>query len=465
MQFPAVRTFTTFLLPILSLCNSARVAADVTLATVFSNQMVLQRNQAVPVWGWADAGEVVSVSFAGQTKTAMADNGGKWLVKLDSLKAGDAGDMVVKGKNTITIKEVLVGEVWLASGQSNMHFNFLQRVVDGEQTLAESSDPWVRQFTVVRDDQLEAHRDLAGRWRMANRENLTASRNDGDSAVAYFFSRELRRRLNVPIGVLHASVGATPIQAWSPGGKSYRSMIQPLAPYGIRGVIWYQGESNLERAQTNDYAELLTKHVAAWRLLWGQGDFPFYFVQLAPFRYSHKKVGPLKDRPVGPLELPLFWEAQTAALNKIPMSGMAVIHDSVTDLSNIHPANKRIPGERLALLALAKTYGLRDVVANGPLYREMSVEGAGIRVRFDHAGAGLATRDGKAPTFLQIAGEDRMFVTAQGVIEGDSLFISHPSVSKPVAVRCGWGEIAQPNLINKEGLPACPFRSDNWPVD
>lgn len=464
MPFLRLRPLAALFLPVLSLFISSRVAADVTLARVFSDEMVLQRDQAVPVWGWADAGEEVSVSIAAQTKSTKADDVGKWRVMLDPLKAGEAGAMVVKGKNTIAINDVLVGEVWLASGQSNMHFNFLQRVTDGDKVLAESDDPWVRQFTVVRNDQVKSHQELVGEWRTASRGNLTASRTDGDSAVAYFFSRELRRSLNVPVGVLHASVGATPIQAWSPGGRSYLNMIEPLAPYGIRGAIWYQGESNLERSETSDYADMLTKHVAAWRSLWAQGNFPFHYVQLAPFRYSLKKVGPLKDKPVGPLELPLFWEAQTTALTKIPNSGMAVIHDSITDLDNIHPANKRIPGERLAFLALAKTYGPSDVVAEGPFYREMSIDGDFIRVKFDHAGSGLTTRDGKAPTFLQIAGEDRKFVPAEGVIEGDALLVSHPSVPKPIAVRFGWSEIAQPNLMNKEGLPACPFRTDHWPV-
>lgn len=158
-----------------------------------------------------------------------------------------------------------------------------------------------------------------------------------------------------------------------------------------------------------------------WRSLWAQGNFPFHYVQLAPFRYSVKKVGPLKDKPVGPLELPLFWEAQTTALTKIPNSGLAVIHDAVTDLDNIHPANKRIPGERLAFLALAKTYGRKELVAEGPCYREMSIVGGSIQVKFDHASSGLTTHDGKAPTFLQIAGGDRNFVSAEGVIEGDKV--------------------------------------------
>lgn len=450
------------LLLILGLSVAAR--GEVTLPAMFSDHMVLQAGVAAPVWGWAAPGEEVSVSISGQTKTVTANAQGEWHVRLESLKAGENTTMTVKGRNTVVIRDVLVGEVWLASGQSNMHLNFLQRVTDGDNALAESDDPWVRQFTVVRNDQLKSPRKFAGVWRAANRANLTASRTDGDSAVAYFFSRELRRRLKTPVGVLHASVGATPIQHWMPGGKGYETMVEPLAPFAMRGTIWYQGESNLERSQTGDYADLLTKHVAAWRSRWGQGEFPFFYVQLAPFRYSQKRVGPLKDQPVGPLELPLFWEAQTAALKTIPNSGMAVIHDSITDLDNIHPANKRVPGERLAWLALAKTYRMNDVACEGPSYRAMSIEGGSIRVKFDHAGAGLTTRDGSAPTFLQIAGENRKFVAAEAVIEGDSVLVHSPATANPVAVRFAWSEDARPNLVNKEGLPACPFRTDDWPM-
>ncbi|MEQ1829312.1 MAG: sialate O-acetylesterase [Pirellula sp.] len=464
MTFPRFRAPAALLLPVLSLLNSTHVTADVSLATMFSDRVVLQAEVAVPVWGWADASEEVSVSISGQIKTTKSDAAGNWRLTLDPLKAGEVGAMTVRAKNTITIRDVLAGEVWLASGQSNMHANLGVRHPDKEKILDESDDPWVRQFTVVRNDNLESPRDLAGVWRAANRANLTSSRLHGDSSVAYFFSRELRKKLDRPIGVLHASVGATPIQAWSPGGRSYHTMIEPLAPFKIRGALWYQGESNFERNQTAEYTELFTQHVAAWRKLWGQGEFPFFFVQLAPFRYSQKTAGPLKDHSVGPLELPYFWEVQAALRNKVPNSGIAVIHDSVpdSDIDNIHPQNKRIPGERLAALALAKIYGHKDVTCEGPFYREMSAEGAKIRVKFTGIGTGLATRDGQAPNLFEIAGEDRKFAPAQAVIDGDSMLVSSSEVANPVAVRFAWSETARPNLMNKEGLPACSFRTDNW---
>jgi sialate O-acetylesterase len=441
-------------------------ATELVLPAMFTDHLILQREQAVPIWGWSDAATEVTVRFAGQTKQAIADETGLWLVKLDSMKAdGQSQTMTVSANEAKReIRDVLVGEVWLASGQSNMHYNFAQRILEQEQVLAQPEDSWIRQFTVVRNDKLQSPRELAGRWRTANRENLTASRTDGDSAVAYFFSRLLREKLNCPVGVLHASVGATPIQSWMAGGSFYQTMIQHLAPYSIRGVIWYQGESNVQRSQSEIYAELLSQHVAGWRSLWNQGDFPFFYVQLAPHCYSQKRAGPTKDKPVGPLELPLFWEAQSLAGRQIPQSGMVIIHDSITDLDNIHPPNKRVPGERLAALALAKTYGQRLIPYEGPVYRDLRIEGNSIRLMFDFAGSGLATRDRQAPNLFEIAGEDREFFPAEAMIEADSLLVSHPSVAQPVAVRFAWHEEARPNLINREGLPACPFRTDDWPL-
>jgi sialate O-acetylesterase len=441
--------------------------AELVLPAMFTDHMILQREQAVPVWGWSDAHAEVTVRFSGQTKRATADSAGKWAVKLDAMnkELRPQTMTVAAGKAQIEIRDVLVGEVWLASGQSNMHYNFAQRIDGRDQVLAAAEDPWLRQFTVIRNDKLKSPRELAGVWRVANAANLTASRTDGDSAVAYFFSRKLRQQLDCPVGVLHASVGATPIQSWMPGGNFYQTMIEHLAPYGIRGAIWYQGESNVQRFQAHLYADLLTEHVVIWRSLWQAGDFPFYYVQIAPFRYSQKRVGLNKDNPVGPMELPLFWEAQTAALGKIPNSGLAVIHDSIVDLDNIHPANKLLPGERLAAQALAKTYGYPEVPCDGPRYREMKLEGSTIRLEFHFANSGLTTRNHQPPDLFEIAGEDRKFVPAQAVIEGDSVVVSHSDLARPVAVRFAWNEEARPNLMNREGLPATPFRTDDWPMN
>ena len=431
------------------------------LPALFSDHMVLQCNQPVPVWGWADPGESVTVTFAGMTKSTTTNAAGQWMVRLDPLESAQTGELVIRASQTITLTDVIVGEVWLASGQSNMHANLTARHPDRERVLDESDDPWVRQFTVERDVKHPA-RQLSGVWRKANRANLTASRTDGDSSVAYFFSRQIRTKLNRPVGVVHASVGATSIQSWSPGGRLFQTMIEPCAPFGIRGAIWYQGESDLERGKTAEYADLLQRHVSAWRNLWNQGDFPFLFVQLAPFQYSKKTVGPLKDAPVDPFELPRFWEIQSALRQSIPSAGLAVIHDSVppTEIDNIHPLNKKIPGERLAALALAKVYEQTSTPCEGPFYRSMTVEGQSIRVHFSGAQGGLATRDGCAPDLFEIAGADLQYVPGSARIEDETVVVQSPLVPRPVAVRFGWHETARPNLMNCQGLPAFPFRSD-----
>lgn len=449
-------------LPLLVVLLPVVALGDVKLPGFFSDHMVLQAEMAVPVWGWADPGEKVTVTVANQTKSTTADPAGNWRMNLDKLRRGAAVTLVVEGKNTLVISDVLVGEVWLCAGQSNMALNFAVRIDDREKVLAEANDAWVRQFTVIRNGPAEPTRDAAGVWRIANKENLQGHRLNGDSAVGYFFSRELRRELNCPVGMINASVGATMIQTWSPGGRFYNGMIHPVAPYAMRGAIWYQGESNLLQSQSSTYAEMQRQMVAAWRQLWGQGDFPFYYVQIAPLHYSKKDWPPRKGEPIGPLALPEFWEAQTAALALVPNSGMAVIHDSVTDLTNIHPANKQVPGRRLALLALAKTYGRKDLVFSGPVYHSMHIEGPRIRLRFTSIGSGLTTRDGQPPSFFEVAGEDRKFVPAEATIANDAVLVGNPAVPKPVAVRLGWIDHAQPNLMNKEGLPVWPFRTDRW---
>jgi sialate O-acetylesterase len=443
---------------------TAHSSADISVPAYFSEHMMLQAEAPAPVWGWADPGESVSAIFDGQTQSTHADEKGEWRVSFTALKAGTNGPLTLKGKNTLTIPDVLAGEVWLASGQSNMHINLAQnqRAPGVTEALATSSDPWVRQFTVIRNDKAKSAKELAGVWRIANKENLTSDRMNGDSAVAYFFARETRRRLNRPVGILHAAIGATPIETWSKGGPGFETMIRPLAPYGVRGFLWYQGESNVHRFTGSKYTSLFTQHVADWRTLWGKNELPFLFVQIAPHRYSTRNAPPSNGRPVSPLELPLFWETQSAALKTVPHSGMAVIHDSITDLDNIHPENKRVPGERLALLAAKLAYGNKTLIASGPLFQSAQPEGAQIRIRFDSTGSGLATRNGAAPDGFEIAGEDRQFVPAEVTLEKDCALVRSPKVPKPVAVRFAWHEEARPNLMNKEGLPAAPFRTDSW---
>lgn len=440
--------------------------AEVSVPAFFSDHMMLQAGAPAPVWGRADPGEEVTVTFSGRMRSARANAAGEWKVIFDDLVSGESGTLTIKATNTLTIRDVLVGEVWLASGQSNMHLNLaqMQRAPGVSEALASSTDPWVRQFTVVRGPKSNPVKGVTGFWRLASRESLISDRLNGDSAVAYFFSRELRRRLNRPVGVLHASIGATPIETWSKGGEGFERMVRPMAPFGIRGFLWYQGESNVHRFTGSRYAGMLADNVAFWRTTWGLGEIPFLFVQVAPYRYSAKAAAPSKGRPVSPLELPLFWEAQSAALKAVPRSGMAVIHDVITDLDNIHPENKRVPGERLALLAASLAYGDGSIVSAGPMFESVRAEGDCLRIRFTSVGSGLASRDGAPLDWFEVAGEDRKFVQALATLEKDSVVVRSPLVIKPVAVRFAWHETARPNLMNKEGLPAAPFRTDAWPM-
>ncbi len=460
-------TALVFALALAAVGLAPKVRAEISVPAYFSEHMMLQAGTAVSIWGWADPGESVSATFFGVTQNTQANEDGEWRVTFSALEPGSNGPLVLQGKNTLTIEDVLAGEVWLASGQSNMHINLAQnhRAPGVAEMLATSDDPWVRQFTVIRNDKAKSARELAGVWRVANKENLTADRLHGDSAVAYFFARETRRRINRPVGILHASIGATPIETWSKGGNGFESMIKPMVPYAIRGFLWYQGESNVQRFTGARYTSLLSENVAFWRSTWGHGDLPFLFVQIAPHRYSMKKSPVSNGRPISPLELPLFWEAEIAALKTIPHSGMAVIHDSITDLDNIHPENKRVPGERLALLAASQVYGDNSVVASGPIFESAQTAGDQIRIRFSSTGSGLTTRNKASPDEFQIAGEDRQFVPAEVTLEKDCALVRSPKIAKPVAVRFAWHEEARPNLMNKDGLPAAAFRTDSWLMD
>jgi len=448
-------------------CFTGSLFADVRLPHIFGNNMVLQRRRMIPVWGWADAGEEVTVEIAGQKAQGRADGEGKWIIKLDPMNTGGPYEMIVRGKNTIKLVNVLVGEVWLCAGQSNMERS-LRRLGIYEQEIKSANNPNLRLFYVPRKRSEQQVEDIESSWKVCSPETVA-----GFSAVAYFFGKYLHKQLNVPIGLIESAWGGTRIEPWIPSSfynkkwnhpnKSskqqpsvlYNGMIHPLIPYAIRGVIWYQGESNCIQKDRMLYYDKFYTMVESWRQLWHQGNFPFYFVQLAPYKYSARFKG------MDAKELPLFWEAQTACLKKIPNTGMAVTVD-IGDVNDIHPKNKHDVGKRLALWALAKDYGKKNIVYSGPLYRSMSIEGNKIRLTFEHTGSGLVCRDGKDPSWFEIAGADRKFYAAKAEIDGESVIVSSDEVNAPLAVRFGWDEQAQPNLSNKEGLPASPFRTDNW---
>jgi len=648
-----------------ALCLAAAVrpvAAEVKLPRIFGDHMVLQAEAALPVWGWAEAGEKVTVRLGAQEAGAVADAKGKWSVRLPTMKPGGPHEMIVTASNTIRVTDILVGEVWICSGQSNMAMS-VGASADAKAEIAAAKYPKMRAFTVAHAAKLTPQMDVTGRWEVCG--PSTAARFSG---VAYYFGRELHRKLDVPVGLINTSWGGTRIEPWTtrealdklpalaealesldklkaepalsenqfaaalaehkksraslvemeadeklaaamaapglddadwkqmnvpgaweksalPGfdglvwfrktvrlpaswaGKDlvmnlcpidevdvtwfngtevgrtgslkrndfmkhwnvprqykvpgaavkagrnviairvidtkfagglwsekpvrmelewvgaegekplplagtwrykvgaaltpaprrpsypglptalYNGMIHPMVPFAIRGAIWYQGESNNGDGML--YYEKMKALIGGWRKVWRQGEFPFYFVQIAPFgRYAAGN-------------LPRFWEAQAAAMS-IPNTGMAVTID-VGDLQDIHPKNKQDVGRRLALWALAKTYGDDKRVYSGPMYKSMSAEGGKVRIRFDHVGGGLASRDGEPLRWFQIAGADRKFVEASAEIDGDTVVVRSEAVASPVAVRFAWDKAARPNLVNKEGLPASPFRTDRWP--
>ncbi len=509
--------------------------ADVKLPALFTDNLVLQRDIKAGVWGTAEPGEEVTVSINGQKATAKADADGRWAVKLEPMKAGGPFELTIAGKNTLTLKNVLIGEVWICSGQSNMGVS-----VGGsnhpKEEIAAADFPNVRLFTVPNTVAEKPLADTRGAWSVCSPATV-----GGFSAIAYFFGRDLNKKLNVPIGLIHTSWGGTPCQSWAsrealaavpelthyvdeldktvagaaaaqtkyeeamakwkeaaekakaekkPAPKQpnrpgigphtpstlYNAMIAPLLPFAIRGAIWYQGESNAGRAI--EYRALFAAMIADWRRAWGQGDFPFYYVQLASFM-------PVRPEPTDP-DWAWLREAQTLTL-RLANTGQAVIID-IGEVHDIHPKNKQDVGRRLALAALALTYGQQDLVYSGPLYNSMAVEGNKVRIKFKHVGGGLdakaftdpVTPDGpsleqrfgkgvEVPGIAEghvagfaIAGEDKKFVWADAQISGETLVVSSDKVEKPVAVRYAWADTPICNLYNKAGLPACPFRTDDW---
>jgi len=485
--------------------------ADVQPHALFCDHMVLQQGISAPVWGTAAPGEEVTVSVAGQTAQATADEAGSWMARLSPMEYGGPHQMTIAGNNTVTISNVMVGEVWLCSGQSNMNMD-VGEAMNGEEEVAAANYPDIRLFRVPARIVEEPQRNVKARWRPCSPQSAGSF-----SAAGYYFGRRIHRELGIPVGLICGAQGSSAAEAWvemealknaieDPVGRwqaevdyeqeskakyeaemaawepaaekakaagqepprkpvwpyfigrsrvhqpatLWNGTIAPLVPYGIRGVLWYQGETNAPRG--SEYGKLLPALIRSWRNEWGQGDFAFLIVALAPFR-------PVYDHPTDSGWARLV-EAQWLTARDDPLSGLAVTTD-IGDANNAHPANKQEVGRRLALIALAKLYG-RDLVYSGPVFASMEAEGGRLRLRFEHVHGGLVTMPEGPLKGFSVAGEDRRFVWAEARIEGDTVMVWSDRVAEPVAVRYAWARHPICSLANAEGLPAVPFRTDDW---
>ena len=493
-------------------------AAEIKMTKIFSDNMVLQRDMPVPVWGWSAPGESVSVKFMEQEKSAVADVNGKWMVRLDPLSASCNPEILtVTGKSgKIELKNIVVGEVWLCSGQSNMASSFSYLKIADE--IKDIEYPMIRLGGFggkINPVPTELIFPVYG-WSVCNSKNL-----QNYPAVPYYFAFHLWNELRVPVGVINASAGSSSIESWmSPESfannkeleksfpeiekvqrqyKDYNNYsieekekialeisndkygcilkgrlkgeklsneeseyffrfslllrpaclynyeIRPLIPFAIRGAIWYQGETDAWRKENiPDYALKQKALVDGWRQLWGQGDFPFYFAMLAPYK--------------GYPALPAFWLEQYKAANEVKNSAMISTVD-ISDASDVHPKNKRDVGKRFALLALKNIYGKKDIVASGPVFKSMETVNEKMIISFENIGDGLVTKDGKNPDSFELAGTDGKFHSASAVIKEDKVEVYSPEVKIPVYVRYAWSHVANPNLLNKNGLPVFPFNT------
>jgi len=445
------------------LLNGAGALAAVHPHPLFSDHAVLQQQVKVPVWGTTDDAAKVTVSIAGQEVSAMPKDG-RWRVDLAPLAAGGPHVLTIQqGATKFELKDVLVGEVWICGGQSNMQWA-LKQSDGGSEAIAASANDKIRLLTVPRKGADAPTTELGASWTECNAQTV------GDfSAVGYFFGRDLQKQLSVPVGLIASNVGGTAAEQWmskeaidahpelkdmsKPQGASmlYNAMITPLAPYAIQGVIWYQGESNAGRAY--QYRTLLPAMIKNWRDTFGQGDFPFLMVQIAPYEAIVKEPS---DSIWAEIR-----DAQLHVSQNVPRTALVVTTD-VGDERDIHPRRKEPVGQRLALAARAIGYN-EKVEHSGPLYDSMSIDGGKVTLRFQHTGGGLVAKDGPLTGFT-IAGEDKKFHNAQAMVEGDTVVVSSDQVAKPLAVRYGWSAYPVVNLWNKEGLPASPFRTDEFPI-
>jgi len=454
-------------LVILAIGNQ-HATAKVNLPSILGSHMVLQQKSELNLWGWCAPAEKISIKTSWDTVryVTKGTSGAKWSIKIKTPPAG--GPYTITINDNIVLDDVMVGEVWVCSGQSNMEWSGDQKLKQSLDEAPNANNQKIRFFYVPKSTSETIQEDVKASWKVCTPEEMIHF-----STIGYFFGKKIQTDLNVPVGLISSNWGGTAAEVWSPKevveqdpllkdaslklhptdwwpigpGLAYQAMIAPLTKFRIAGVIWYQGESNVQTYET--YARLMTKMIGSWRDAWGY-TFPFYYVQIAPFTYGNYNVGAL------------LREQQTSCLS-IQRTGMAVVHDLVDDVSNIHPVKKVEVANRLANLALSENYGVKGLVYKYPMYKGMIIEKNRVRIMFDNVENGLMATAKDLNEFY-IAGADQKFLFASARIEGKTVVVWNKAVKEPVAVRFGFSNTSIPNLFSKEGMPVITFRTDQWEV-
>lgn len=440
--------------------------ANITLPNIFSDNMVLQRNCKVSIWGWANPQEEVIIrpSWDNQNYTIKANNQAKWEINIPTPKEGGPYTISIKGYNEIVLKNILIGEVWICSGQSNMEMSASWGIENGNETIKNAENPNIRFFSIPKLTATSPQNNLSGSWTECTPETMKYF-----SAVGYFFAKHLQTDLkNVPIGLIGSNWGGTPAEIWTPEntikndtvlfaaaktrkeesygpnqpGRTFNAMIAPLVGYKIAGVIWYQGESNVG---STVYDKTLSALITSWRKLWNY-EFPFYFVQIAPYKYGDNHFGGVEIR-----------NAQRKVFQEVPNTGMAMTSD-ISTIDDIHPKDKKSVGIRLANLALVNTYNTNSNLVNGPLYKNVTIDKNKAIIAFDYA-EGLHFLTNKSNQF-EISGNDNVFYPADATIKNNTIILKSAKVPNPAKVRFAWKNTAQSDLFNRVNLPASSFLSE-----
>lgn len=447
------------------------LSAEVRLPAIIGSHMVLQQDSEVKLWGWCSASEKITIEVSwdkDKKYEATGTNGAQWMTTINTPNAGGPYTIKIAGSNTIVLEDVLIGEVWVCSGQSNMEWSADQGLEQSIKEAPYAVNDQIRFFYIPKTTSDHPQDDVHARWVVCHPMAMMHF-----SAIGYFFGKKLNATLRTPVGLINSNWGGTPAEAWTPAevvnadpelkgaaaelktfqwwpslpGKAYNAMIYPLTHYKIAGVIWYQGESNVNTYKS--YERLFTKMIDSWRTAWS-ASFPFYFVQIAPFDYGDDHIRGA-----------LLREAQSkSALH--PNTGMVVVSDLVDDVKDIHPKEKKLVAERLANFALSQTYDIQGLYYKSPVYASHTVQGNKVTVKFHNVANGLKTQNGLPPSEFYISGADKVFLAANAEIRGNDVLLSHKDIKSPVAIRYGFTNTSIGNLISSEGLPVNLFRTDDW---